>query len=1143
MASHQNRGAQFVRLGAIAALAAVFLLPSIPARAYLTYTSGGNTVRWGANSPNTIWNNATKTLSWSLSTANFPQPNWPTAAQAGAAFQNSYQTLSDALGSNIKFNRTPNLAAPPAGSDGRLQMSLAPNENNDYYGSNIAGAFAVTYVIDDGAGSLLDADIVMNGDPNTFTWSTQSIFPPPAGTNDIEVTSVHEQMHSIGGGHTVYYYAAVWWIGRYPELLFYDRCLGPDDRMLIRTLYPAAPAFSSISGVVTTTGAAAVDRAVIVATNSLGIPQATTTTNASGNYTINVPAGAGYSVTAHHHMNILYNSDINFAGATDFINSNSITVDATANIANQNFTVTAGTPTLTLSRLGLSSLAALTNLNATQTMFLAKGSSTSIKLEFTGDVAAGNITGVNMGPGIVVTTGATAASNNANHVICTVTANVDPAATAGVRNITAMRGAERLFLPSYIEVTDTGGLSVATAPQNPGTAAAPFGTVDQPLLQMNLTASAVEDVRIRKLQFTITGAGTALPDVHLWVDGGTTQGVVDGGDTRVFSGNAYANNPVNETIPVTPTATALFDNMCLTIPAGATRTLLLTGNMPAAGSASYTASFDPSSAANIAAHGMFWGDVIAPTGTTVTGGTVNLGSLAIGGLAQIHTTAPQNPIPVGGSTNETQITLRGTVTSSTGTLGMDVEVQPIGTPFTGTATVSLPTSSASGTQLSANVTGLVSGTAYHWQARATSNAPAASAWVSFGGNAETATDFTVDTSTTPAPAGLQQFESDGVTVIPLGGPTRGYAVLQAIASTNSQGLPVRVEVEVQPSGTAFTGTPQYQTSYAAAGTPLAITFTGPTNDYHWQARCATAFGSVSGFTVFDPAVIHFHLDAIQTIKADAGCAGRASGFPGGGWMLWTAAGATLLLLTLRGPRARKTAATLVVLLCLGAAAYAGEDRPLPRSLADSFEAPPTAALEGLRPEDPGAEAALEPAPAFAPIKHFMSIDAYVGMAFMNMDFKALGTDLINREVSGIGTGVLGVEALLDLSYDWRIGLAAEVAMWGDIRIFSVGPVATWCFSGSHANSVTGISDTEHYLKLAVFYEKLSVSKNNFGDFDASFGVRLGYELRLSLGERWAVTVGAALQYAKWDYAETVVSGDHSIGGFGGLITIGAAYLP
>jgi hypothetical protein len=162
---------------------------------------------------------------------------------------------------------------------------------------------------------------------------------------------------------------------------------------------------------------------------------------------------------------------------------------------------------------------------------------------------------------------------------------------------------------------------------------------------------------------------------------------------------------------------------------------------------------------------------------------------------------------------------------------------------------------------------------------------------------------------------------------------------------------------------------------------------------------------------------------------------------------------------------------------------------------------------------------------------------------MDMSFDALGTDLIKRKVSGMGTAVIGVEALFEVVQDWNLGLAAELDYWGDTRIIAVGPVASWRFSGSHVNNVTRYSDTEHYVRLGLYYEKLTIAKSNFGSFDSTFGVRLGYELHMALGDGWFVTLGAQFQYSQWQYSPTVLSGDDKIGGFGGLISIGAAYLP
>lgn len=114
-------------------------------------------------------------------------------------------------------------------------------------------------------------------------------------------------------------------------------------------------------------------------------------------------------------------------------------------------------------------------------------------------------------------------------------------------------------------------------------------------------------------------------------------------------------------------------------------------------------------------------------------------------LAQFKSDA-STTIPTGGATNETSVVLTGTVTdpNAGNTVKLQVEVKPIGTAFTNIHTAESALL-ASGSTAAVSVGSLVNGTSYHWQARAVDNNGAASAWVSFGGNAESAADFTVDT--------------------------------------------------------------------------------------------------------------------------------------------------------------------------------------------------------------------------------------------------------------------------------------------------------------------------------------------------------------------------------------------------------------
>jgi hypothetical protein len=597
------------RTVALAFVAAILVAGSDRARAYHYRVSGATPITWGVNSPAGIWNDGTKTLTWHFNPISFPQPTWPTIAQAGAAFQNGYQTLQDIPGINLKIVRAADATNNPSINDGRLDMCFARDETNDPFGFSIVGAFAVTYVRSTGA-FLTDADVVMNGDPNSFPiWATTGP-PPPANSNDVELTACHEQIHTLGGGHPVYFYSMVWPTGRFPELMMFDRCLAPDDRVLVRTLYPTGTGLSTITGNVLVGGGGTCDRAVVVATDANGIPQATQVTNSGGVYNINVPAGAGYTVTVHHSMNSDYFSDINFAGATNFITSTTTgAVNASANVTAPDITVTAGVPTMTVTGIGQNGGAI-----GTQVLFAPKGSSGTMNVEITGQSFAA-VTGntASLGPGVTI--GAVTAVPTGGGSVVNIPYTVTAGAVAGVRNMSfSIAGGERVFLPAYFEVLDTTStLTVSASAGNPPAGAPPLGTPDVPLLGFTLTANAVEDVRIRRLVLNLAGTGATLPDVQLWIDRGTI-GTLDAADVRVFTGDAYSSSPIGETIPATPPGTVTFDNLALTVPAGQAVNFLVVADMPASGSGSYTASLT-GSAANIISHGMFYGNNITSTGT------------------------------------------------------------------------------------------------------------------------------------------------------------------------------------------------------------------------------------------------------------------------------------------------------------------------------------------------------------------------------------------------------------------------------------------------------------------------------------------------------------------------------------------------
>src|SRR5207302_247941 len=78
---------------------------------------------------------------------------------------------------------------------------------------------------------------------------------------------------------------------------------------------------------------------------------------------------------------------------------------------------------------------------------------------------------------------------------------------------------------------------------------------------------------------------------------------------------------------------------------------------------------------------------------------------------------------------------------------LEVEVKPVGTAFDGVVTGTGP-AVANGAVATAAVAGLSDNTAYHWRARAVDQTSRASAWLSFGNNPESATDFQVAVAAT-----------------------------------------------------------------------------------------------------------------------------------------------------------------------------------------------------------------------------------------------------------------------------------------------------------------------------------------------------------------------------------------------------------
>ena len=227
------------------------------------------------------------------------------------------------------------------------------------------------------------------------------------------------------------------------------------------------------------------------------------------------------------------------------------------------------------------------------------------------------------------------------------------------------------------------------------------------------------------------------------------------------------------------------------------------------------------------------------------------------GLGQFKSDA-STLIPTGGVTDESVVTFQATVTDldAGDMLKIQVEVQPVGTTFTNTPTATSTTAVASGSVASVAVGGLVDNTGYHWQVRTCDQTNRCSAWVSFGGNPETAADFYANPIPEPpaAPTNLQQFQADGSTPISTGGHTGGVVtttvVLKGTVTDPDPGDLITLQVEVTNGLTTYTATGSAvltgNTSTAIV-TGVAVGTALTPISYTWRAKACDQTGRCSTF--------------------------------------------------------------------------------------------------------------------------------------------------------------------------------------------------------------------------------------------------------------------------------------------------------
>jgi len=222
---------------------------------------------------------------------------------------------------------------------------------------------------------------------------------------------------------------------------------------------------------------------------------------------------------------------------------------------------------------------------------------------------------------------------------------------------------------------------------------------------------------------------------------------------------------------------------------------------------------------------------------------------ALGQFQSDGTTA----ISTGGTTTESTVVFKGTVSDVNGdTVKMQLELRPVGTAFTNSFTHQ-SAFLASGSIASITATG-VSLNDYHWQGRSVDSIGATSAWTSFGGNAESAADFTVTSppNTPPAAPTLPgQFQADGITAISVGTTTNQSTVVFKANVTDAEST-VRLIIELRtllPAG--WTSAATHTSAFVSSGSQATISVAALADDsYRWRYAAEDANGATSAWTTF-----------------------------------------------------------------------------------------------------------------------------------------------------------------------------------------------------------------------------------------------------------------------------------------------------
>jgi hypothetical protein len=259
-------------------------------------------------------------------------------------------------------------------------------------------------------------------------------------------------------------------------------------------------------------------------------------------------------------------------------------------------------------------------------------------------------------------------------------------------------------------------------------------------------------------------------------------------------------------------------------------------------------------------------------------------------LSVVHERAPSTPqsiaqlradsttaIAVGGITPDGVTVFRGVVNDPNAgdSVRLELEILPTSSPPSGTPTHQ-GAFVAAGQTARVAIAGLSENTAYQWRARSCDKTLRCSAWVSFGGNADAATDFVVNAVAEDpviGPLSLNQF--NGANVIPVGGGTGGglgsaqTVTFKGTVSDPDPGDVLVIEVEQKQTNAAFNGAGLSRGTGVASGATASVAVGYSVGllgvNYHWRARACDQTARCSGWVSFGAnsdvvtAAVDFHV--------------------------------------------------------------------------------------------------------------------------------------------------------------------------------------------------------------------------------------------------------------------------------------------